>query len=176
MRIDQLLYWLYWCMNNHRHGIKQLGWICENQDSDSLCGSAVLSGAGLRAGLRMCGITNRSFGAAICAYRLPQIPIRDGCQANSGRGNELATWAGGACDLHVKRCQRAIKSFCQRDVPRIVSCEVVTQTPDSLGERRESKQFNIQSHEITVSAIRFESRNDLCPFETTKHVCSFGQD
>ena len=29
-----------------------------------------------------------------------------------GRGNELATQAGGASDRHVKRCQGAIESFC----------------------------------------------------------------
>ena len=88
---------------------------------------------------------------------------------------ELAGDSGRFRKRFVQSCERDLERLSNGDVPRVVTCHVVTQFPDAAGEGLKRKQIDIELREIVLRRIRLWRRNQLCPLQATKYVCRFGE-
>jgi hypothetical protein len=83
----------------------------------------------------------------------PCLPtLKSGCQ-------ELAGDSVRPRKTFVQSCEREPERLGNGDVPRVVTCHVVTQFPDAAGEGLKRKQVDIELHEIVLSRIRLWRRD-----------------
>ena len=78
----------------------------------------------------------------------------DGTEVSNAGRQELAGNSVGSRKRFVQSGERELERLGNGDVPRVVTCHVVTQFPDAVGEGLKGKQLYIELQEILLRRIR----------------------